>query len=187
MGDWNDVLGLSPRVRGNHAGAPCNPQHRGSIPACAGEPLRRKPTGTADRVYPRVCGGTTTTAGADGRAAGLSPRVRGNRASGLDGPSRRGSIPACAGEPDRIVRAPVQVGVYPRVCGGTSHLEFPAPLCEGLSPRVRGNLPAPVERADLHGSIPACAGEPSSSTSTALCRGVYPRVCGGTCRCSPAR
>ena len=34
--------GLSPRVRGNHNASLCHQPHHGSIPACAGEPLRRE-------------------------------------------------------------------------------------------------------------------------------------------------
>ena len=41
---------------------------------------------------------------------------------------------------------------------------------QGLSPRVRGNLPR---------SIPACAGEPIGHGRLIAYR-VYPRVCGGT-------
>ena len=53
-------LGLSPRVRGNQV---CDGIHLGllgSIPACAGEPSRANPTGASARVYPRVCGGTSS-------------------------------------------------------------------------------------------------------------------------------
>ncbi len=50
--------GLSPPVRGN----PCmaaDPGHgRRSIPACAGEPRIAQVISAADRVYPRLCGGT---------------------------------------------------------------------------------------------------------------------------------
>ena len=55
--------GLSPRVRGNQR------QHvrlihvgDGSIPACAGEPLKGFTFPFIERVYPRVCGGTLNTA-----------------------------------------------------------------------------------------------------------------------------
>ena len=34
--------GLSPRVRGNHAQVTAERDHKGSIPACAGEPIRRR-------------------------------------------------------------------------------------------------------------------------------------------------
>ena len=54
-------------------------------------------------VYPRVCGGTMLMSGSVMAVKGLSPRVRGN----LDLPplivGRGGSIPACAGEPNRFL------------------------------------------------------------------------------------
>ena len=61
--------------------------------------MAREESGQA-RVYPRVCGGTTVSEWV------IVPK--------------RGSIPACAGEPS--VREPeIQANaVYPRVCGGTS-------------------------------------------------------------------
>ena len=53
-----DTAGLSPRVRGNRV---C-PAHasilRGSIPACAGEPVLQIAPVQTIWVYPRVCGGT---------------------------------------------------------------------------------------------------------------------------------
>ena len=50
----------------------------------------------------------------------------------------------------------------------------------GLSPRVRGNPPMRRTLLGYMGSIPACAGEPSSVSASMLSIGVYPRVCGGT-------
>ena len=50
--------GLSPRVRGNHPGADPQRNRAGSIPARAGEPIRRTAANAVDGVYPRACGGT---------------------------------------------------------------------------------------------------------------------------------
>ena len=50
--------GLSPRVRGNPIVLPRVVRVCGSIPACAGEPLRDQELRDMRRVYPRVCGGT---------------------------------------------------------------------------------------------------------------------------------
>ena len=134
------VRGLSPRVRGNRGDmSEYRHKHR-SIPACAGEPIYERPHCYPTRVYPRVCGGTGLP-GAPGKfLSGLSPRVRGNQGYIVLGHFRRGSIPACAGEPsdggsDTCPRAgsipacagepgfghhpAVRAGVYPRVCGGT--------------------------------------------------------------------
>ena len=111
---------------------------------------------------------------------GLSPRVRGNRRRDDAVPIVRGSIPACAGEPDEGRRRQDGAGVYPRVCGGT-WMEAGADGTEpGLSPRVRGNLGETVLDAFEDGSIPACAGEPPPSAAERWRQWVYPRVCGGT-------
>ena len=111
---------------------------------------------------------------------GLSPRVRGNLDPQPGDEVSQGSIPACAGEPTGMVPAPVQVRVYPRVCGGTDSCQRRYHDPGGLSPRVRGNrvrLQTPRIRL---GSIPACAGEPTCRRQChRRCR-VYPRVCGGT-------
>ena len=71
----------------------------GSIPACAGEPVGNERRGSDHRVYPRVCGGTSALQVLVRLGKGLSPRVRGNRASDRVPFFTIGSIPACAGEP----------------------------------------------------------------------------------------
>ena len=70
--------GLSPRVRRNLVQPLFDHLGEGSIPARAGEP--RPSCGSADpgRVYPRACGGTAESRLSKVKAAGLSPRVRGN-------------------------------------------------------------------------------------------------------------
>ena len=91
--------GLSPRVRGNHRLGQPPVADRRSIPACAGEPQTPLRWRDDIRVYPRVCGGTSKIIAAQECAGGLSPRVRGNLAPGVDDVVLGGSIPACAGEP----------------------------------------------------------------------------------------
>jgi len=59
------------------------------------------------------------------------------------------------------------------------------PVPVGLSPRVRGSLPATYLSISCGGSIPACAGEPRRSTSACPARRVYPRVCGGAAPADP--
>ena len=140
-GKWLILLmGLSPRVRGNRIVVVPKVTQQGSIPACAGEPPDAPVDYSEDRVYPRVCGGTGSSAQPETGCAGLSPRVRGNRvgAGGLG--TEEGSIPACAGEPSLSLGRLLVVAVYPRVCGGTASNPRPRPLRQGLSPRVRGNL-----------------------------------------------
>ena len=194
------VDGLSPRVRGNRIGYEPVGRDRGSIPACAGEPGALGRGHGQVQVYPRVCGGTCWLHLLALARLGLSPRVRGNPVNQRGRHDHAGSIPACAGEPaagactwtkpkvyprcagepPRMRVAVASVAVYPRVCRGTGvirELEYPE---TGLSPRVRGN---PVQlRVDgiLDGSIPACAGEPTSWSGCRPTRWVYPRMCGGT-------
>ncbi len=93
------IHGLSPRVRGNHRCELRLQTTERSIPACAGEPARRRASEQSSAVYPRVCGGTPAHWEERREHKGLSPRVRGNRSPGSTAVSRMGSIPACAGEP----------------------------------------------------------------------------------------
>ena len=174
--------GLSPRVRGNPVGAVGKPVAQRSIPACAGEPAALWRKACAEGVYPRVCGGTVGNTLRNATPTGLSPRVRGNPTDPELFTKMRGSIPACAGEPTASRRPRSFPRVYPRVCGGTLH-PLPRQVGEqGLSPRVRGNLQHGLRHGRGAGSIPACAGEPTSRRWTAACGWVYPRVCGGTTR-----
>ena len=130
---------LSPRVRGN----PAIPVDAGrtarSIPACAGEPKAVGKPFVLEAVYPRVCGGTADLANYYTRAFGLSPRVRGNLSQTLNSTANIRSIPACAGEPPPCATIDRELGVYPRVCGGTPTYQFSSARLSGLSPRVRGN------------------------------------------------
>ena len=162
------VLGLSPRVRGNPPAAALAGLGVGSIPACAGEPPAAATPRRRTTVYPRVCGGTRRTSRRIQRGGGLSPRVRGNLAQGPILDPFCGSIPACAGEPARVGCSMTTRTVYPRVCGGTDPGPGVLRRADGLSPRVRGNLP-PLDRyGHTQRSIPACAGEPAQTCKYAV-------------------
>ena len=151
-----------------------------SIPACAGEPLAHYIPHIAQKVYPRVCGGTVSVDGGGGWYEGLSPRVRGN--PGMPPPACQSgrSIPACAGEPPCVALSRGPGRVYPRVCGGTAAMASMAVVVAGLSPRVRGNHQPLPRCGSNRRSIPACAGEPLSVGGNFAGETVYPRVCGGT-------
>ena len=172
--------GLSPRVRGNPLRIASRTRALGSIPACAGEPLTSRCTTPIHRVYPRVCGGTSTGSLTAIPSKGLSPRVRGNHAVDRGPDCDLGSIPACAGEPGLAVLRQAIPWVYPRVCGGTFGDKAGWQSVLGLSPRVRGNRGSLPACGTYRGSIPACAGEPSCLSLSMFLGWVYPRVCGGT-------
>ncbi len=74
----NTARGLSPRLRGNQRVSVGEVLGYRSIPASAGEPIRRCGCGPSPWVYPRVCGGTRSPASAVAWMSGLSPRLRGN-------------------------------------------------------------------------------------------------------------
>ena len=177
-----EIQGLSPRVRGTIAAALLADSRDGSIPACAGEPLLQTRRTCLAWVYPRVCGGTEYEVKEGESIQGLSPRVRGNLRSRVQDEMRDRSIPACAGEPWFSGRSSVRIAVYPRVCGGTDSLLRTTGAEGGLSPRVRGNHTEAQWSITGHGSIPACAGEPSWCARLRPVQRVYPRVCGGTLR-----
>ncbi len=172
--------GLSPRVRGNLLVSIICLANNRSIPACAGEPRRRRRHDPVSGVYPRVCGGTPRWDRLHYTGSGLSPRVRGNRRQQRWHCALHGSIPACAGEPGVKHRQIPFLSVYPRVCGGTRAHLASVITAAGLSPRVRGNRSENYLNPAPERSIPACAGEPVAASTAAAAISVYPRVCGGT-------
>ena len=71
--------GLSPRARGNPHEMARSIFVVRSIPACAGQPLRRNLSWPGCGVYPRVRGATIHASSPPRKSSGLSPRARGNR------------------------------------------------------------------------------------------------------------
>ena len=152
--------GLSPHARGNLDFEAVLSDRSGSIPACAGEPNTRPQPAAPARVYPRMRGGTLSPFAPATVPGGLSPHARGNRSHKRDSCGAVGSIPACAGEPIEYAGHLVEVGVYPRMRGGTDVTRTRYPPAAGLSPHARGNPLTAHHPQGWWGSIPACAGEP---------------------------
>ena len=71
-------MGLSPRGRGNREMVQLRRPDVRSIPAWAGEPSNKAIYFGAERVYPRVGGGTMDDKFQAAWEMGLSPRGRGN-------------------------------------------------------------------------------------------------------------
>ncbi len=69
--------------------------------------------------------------------------------------------------------------VDPRVCGGAYLVSIAMLDSEGRSPRLRGSHRLASQGGGGKGSIPASAGEPSTTASCNARRRVDPRVCGG--------
>ena len=91
-----------------------------------------------------------------------------------------GPIPARAGEPQPPNPSLPFPGAYPRSRGGTFGNYTDADLIRGLSPLARGNLVESVKFGADRGPIPARAGEPAISRSSASWSRAYPRSRGGT-------
>ena len=113
------AAGLSPRVRGNLDVERIAIIGRRPIPACAGQPGKRKLARRDGAAYPRVCGATQNASVKYGAACGLSPRVRGNLGKSRIDNARDRPIPACAGQPTIFFIEGELRGAYPRVCGAT--------------------------------------------------------------------
>ena len=173
-------MGLSPRVRGNHAKSKAAHAPVGSIPAGAGEPPLAEGQRLGAGVYPRGCGGTRVQGDIGEGQGGLSPRVRGNLGGLTAAQGAFRSIPAGAGEPQSHWTRPRISEVYPRGCGGTAYASGWHLSGCGLSPRVRGNPSASPTPVYTPGSIPAGAGEPGVLRDPGRQLEVYPRGCGGT-------
>ena len=172
--------GLSPRVRGNLRAILASQIQRGPIPACAGQPWMSACLAGIEGAYPRVCGATPFLAILTKPHWGLSPRVRGNRSGGVSLPLRSWPIPACAGQPRCGATNKRTSRAYPRVCGATMTDPGLAHSCQGLSPRVRGNLRNPGHALGGERPIPACAGQPIAQKLLKMVFRAYPRVCGAT-------
>ena len=171
--------GLSPPMRGSPEARQETPHGNGSIPAHAGEPWRAFSRSSHPWVYPRPCGGATSSALTMARPMGLSPPMRGSLSCEAFIRPPHGSIPAHAGEPLRGLRNEKRGWVYPRPCGGAATEAEKAAALAGLSPPMRGSPGGSSLPDGLMGSIPAHAGEPTGTWSRGTSWRVYPRPCGG--------
>ena len=174
--------GPSPRVRGILEGLRHADADRGSIPAGAGNPTRRRRARAATRVHPRGCGESWGRPGVIVCDRGPSPRVRGIPGHQMPHVRRSGSIPAGAGNPKRVCQGSSRTWVHPRGCGESAEVHAALGPGGGPSPRVRGIRPAVGHGVERPGSIPAGAGNPSSPRAARCGRGVHPRGCGESIR-----
>ena len=138
-------------------------------------------------VYPRVYGESGGCIIRCEPWSGLSPRVRGIRTLHSLRVFREGSIPACTGNPCRVVIADIPPRVYPRVYGESQRAIVRLIRFGGLSPRVRGIPGRVVSHRLQQRSIPACTGNPRPNVYAEPFFGVYPRVYGESFRAHALR
>ena len=145
-------------------------------------------SGRRGQGQPRKGGGTSDLAIIDEAGLGLSPQGRGNPLARTAVRELNGTIPAGAGEPHPFRTSRSSTQDYPRRGGGTCANSLLTPLGQGLSPQGRGNLLCSHVEGYVFGTIPAGAGEPSSTRRRSAARWDYPRRGGGTRRtvCRPS-
>ena len=172
------LTGSSPRVRGTLESVSCEGEHRGIIPACAGNTAILKSCRFGIRDHPRVCGEHLGCVRVCERVMGSSPRVRGTRFVDDLPVGQAGIIPACAGNTIRVTSSTRSRWDHPRVCGEHFGKEAILPTKAGSSPRVRGTQSTRFFRTLQSGIIPACAGNTTVSKTSRRRSGDHPRVCG---------
>ncbi len=111
-------------------------------------------------------------------AAGPSPRARGSRLLSDRSRFHVGSIPACAGQSNERHCGPFCLRVHPRVRGAVRETRLENGVTTGPSPRARGSPRYPELAEAFYGSIPACAGQSSTSCQRPRRNSVHPRVRG---------
>ncbi len=174
------VQGLSPHARGNPQRGRAWGRIRRSIPARAGQPVSSAPNMRPPTVYPRTRGATLTVKVLGTTLSGLSPHARGNRASCPGCAMTTGSIPARAGQPGVVSWLRYDHRVYPRTREATTTCPTIRQHRQGLSPHARGNRQPRLQPRSRWGSIPARAGQPTSSSAAKALSAVYPRTRGAT-------
>ena len=172
------MWGSSPPVRG--ALSQSSPLHivGGLIPACAGSTNSHKHILSSKRAHPRLCGEHSPIFQGALTTVGSSPLARGTLQSRIFRFSRRGLIPARAGNTACYLWASGWTGAHPRSRG--EHMGFPSvpSLDMGSSPPVRGALSRVHGNDPAAGLIPACAGSTCCVPTVRRTRWAHPRLCG---------
>ena len=157
------LQGPSPLTRGNPVALRVEVRRAGSIPAHAGQPPRPIFRSSTIRVHPRSRGATPSWVRLSSAIKGPSPLTRGNHWLGAPRAFTGGSIPAHAGQPRPKLRSYGSKWVHPRSRGATKKWAVAQGFVEGPSPLTRGNHTDGSHTAFVPGSIPAHAGQPSST------------------------
>ena len=134
------TTGSSPRMRGTRTPASRESVQNGIIPAYAGNTSLSGNLEDFGGDHPRVCGEHVRNDRAIEARAGSSPRMRGTPATGTIPVSKKGIIPAYAGNTPDGFCSIVRAGDHPRVCGEHCCTWALIPAMAGSSPRMRGTL-----------------------------------------------
>ena len=174
--------GSSPRGRGKQPRHRRPVQHRGLIPAWAGETTNKPALLWPARAHPRVGGGNYSSLNRRAVIPGSSPRGRGKPPDHAGAWRGLGLIPAWAGETPLSIASRRLFRAHPRVGGGNFAHGWMRRAAEGSSPRGRGKPQLPRLVVQGRGLIPAWAGETRSRPALPTWAGAHPRVGGGNPR-----
>ena len=187
MTQRSGILGRSPLARGSPRTYRTEVAVDRSIPACAGEPSFCTQSAPSVPVDPRLRGGAACGLPNILLSCGRSPLARGSLLFSQFCPLYPRSIPACAGEPNRVSSPLKPRAVDPRLRGGACCFRAQIAYFGGRSPLARGSRPLVDIRRSLSRSIPACAGEPSRGGFRSCRETVDPRLRGGAAQALPGR
>ncbi len=172
------ACGSSPRARGTPMlDQMCNRLRR-FIPACAGSARRAGRSCGRAPVHPRVRGERAAGVDSPHDPHGSSPRARGTHAHQFSRGIVCRFIPACAGNAAGLTLPAFPVAVHPRVRGERTILWRHATDGGGSSPRARGTRQFAIGRLGEGRFIPACAGNAGKRCWFASSHAVHPRVRG---------
>ncbi len=152
----------------------------GPSPLTRGNPSSRPGPTSPWGVHPRSRGATEIPGYLARSREGPSPLTRGNLRHRRADRLAEGSIPAHAGQPQRVNSGCSSIRVHPRSRGATIALAGVMPPITGPSPLTRGNPDMRRRDARRAGSIPAHAGQPRRWHSEGAISRVHPRSRGAT-------
>ena len=155
--------GSSPLARGTQPRHRLVVEHRGLIPARAGNTLYTSRAGSVVRAHPRSRGEHRSSALQMSSNSGSSPLARGTHRLDRHIPRPKGLIPARAGNTAYPDCAEVSRRAHPRSRGEHFNFEDGQTEKAGSSPLARGTRSHLRRLRLLHGLIPARAGNTSAS------------------------
>ena len=165
-------------MRGTHDRLRPGPQHRGIIPAHAGNTWGLARAGVRERDHPRACGEHIDCISVVWLLSGSSPRMRGTRYHQHPKSGIPGIIPAHAGNTIAASLHRTRHRDHPRACGEHCSIFLCCLVLRGSSPRMRGTPLGVAGGSARAGIIPAHAGNTSQCAAFFALFRDHPRACG---------
>ena len=175
-------MGPSPLARGKLNRLRTDYLVHGTIPARAGETMKRRFACTCAGDHPRSRGGNGQRVFTIISHTGPSPLARGKRRGAGCGQLLAGTIPARAGETKPCCRPTCSAKDHPRSRGGNRCARVSVARTNGPSPLARGKLLRRLLGRLQLGTIPARAGETFSKDKLCGLARDHPRSRGGNSR-----